>query len=169
MRRQSTEPIDSPAVARRWLQQREAQWAGGQAYSFAVVRAPGGEGGAVGPDGAATSDAGGDDTVLGSVTVGRVDRVHATGWVSYWTVLPARGRGVATAGCRALATWAFDVLDLYRLELGHRVDNPASCRVATASGFLPEGRQRGKLRYDGVRYDVELHARLASDPDPAAG
>ncbi|MGY3058429.1 hypothetical protein ACVWZD_002674 [Streptomyces sp. TE3672] len=30
-----------------------------------------------------------------------------------------------------------------------------------------EGLQRQKLAYDGVRYDVELHARPATDPEPA--
>ncbi|GGR88896.1 hypothetical protein GCM10010252_29710 [Streptomyces aureoverticillatus] len=30
-----------------------------------------------------------------------------------------------------------------------------------------EGRQRQKLAYDGVRHDVELHARLATDPEPS--
>ncbi|WP_235994945.1 GNAT family N-acetyltransferase [Nonomuraea montanisoli] len=52
---------------------------------------------------------------------------------------------------------------LFRLELGHRVDNPASCRVAAKAGFLAEGIERGKLVYDGVRHDVERHARLATD------
>jgi RimJ/RimL family protein N-acetyltransferase len=52
---------------------------------------------------------------------------------------------------------------LFRLELGHRVNNPASCRVASRAGFAVEGLERQKLLYDGVRYDVELHARLATD------
>ncbi|MFJ7220386.1 GNAT family N-acetyltransferase [Streptomyces sp. NPDC098090] len=51
--------------------------------------------------------------------------------------------------------------------MGHRTNNPASCKVARAAGFVVEGIQRQKLAYDGVRYDVELHARLATDPEPA--
>lgn len=72
-------------------------------------------------------------------------------------------RAFAPAGVRALARWAFDELGLYRLELGHRTDNPASCRVATRSGFAPEGIERARLRYGALRYDVERHARLADD------
>ncbi|MFC9227573.1 GNAT family N-acetyltransferase [Streptomyces decoyicus] len=78
----------------------------------------------------------------------------------------ARGKGVATHGCRALANWCFADLGLFRLELGHRTNNTASCRVAHAAGFAPEGLQRQKLAYDGIRYDDELHARLATDPPP---
>jgi RimJ/RimL family protein N-acetyltransferase len=74
---------------------------------------------------------------------------------------------VATAAVRAVAGWAFQDVGLFRLELGHRTNNPASCRVAVGAGFVVEGLERGKLRYDGVRYDVELHARLATDPPPA--
>jgi RimJ/RimL family protein N-acetyltransferase len=70
---------------------------------------------------------------------------------------------VATAGVRALAVWCFAELGLHRLGLGHRTDNPTSCRVATAAGFAVEGVQRAKLRYGVTRYDVELHARLATD------
>lgn len=147
MRGQAAESIDSMEAASRWvaqqIQRREAE----AAFAFAVV------------DGA--------EEVLGNMSVGAVDRRHATGWVSYWTTPAARGRGVAARACRALSRFAFDEEGLFRLELGHRVNNPASCRVATAAGFLVEGLERQKLSYDGVRYDVELHARLATDPEPS--
>ncbi|MFF3895099.1 GNAT family N-acetyltransferase [Streptomyces sp. NPDC001812] len=149
MRGQSGEPVDSVRAAERWTTARDEQWAAGSAFSFAVV------------------DGGG--LVLGQVCVGPVDRRHATGWVSSWTTATARGRGTASRACRAVARWAFDDAELFRLELGHRVNNPASCAVARAAGFAVEGRQRQKLAYDGVRHDVELHARLATDPEPVSG
>ncbi|MGW6062222.1 GNAT family N-acetyltransferase [Streptomyces sp. NPDC055189] len=144
MSRQSDEPVDSRESASRWIARREEEERAGTAYSFAVVD--------------------GNDTPLGNVAVGAVNHVHATGWVSYWTAPSARGSGVASYGCDALARWAFGELGLFRLELGHRVNNPASCRVARTAGFAAEGLQRQKLAYEGIRYDVELHARLASDP-----
>ncbi|MEV8318300.1 GNAT family protein [Streptomyces sp. NPDC059900] len=144
MSRQADVPVGSSESALRWIARRGEEERAGTAYSFAVV--------------------GGDDVPMGNVAVGAVNHVHATGWVSYWTVPSARGRGVASYGCDALARWAFGELGLFRLELGHRVNNPASCRVARTAGFVPEGLQRQKLAYEGTRYDVELHARLASDP-----
>ncbi|MBL1067389.1 GNAT family N-acetyltransferase [Streptomyces sp. 7-21] len=153
MRGQSAEPVGTLAAAAAWIAGRGAEWDAGTAYSFAVAEAAG---------------PGGRGTVLGHVSVGAVNTRHALGWVSYWTVPAARGRGIASRACRAAARWAFDEAGLFRLELGHRVNNPASCAVARAAGFAVEGRQRQKLCYDGVRYDVELHARLATDPEPAA-
>ncbi|WP_189743496.1 GNAT family N-acetyltransferase [Streptomyces nojiriensis] len=146
MREQTGRPIGSPDDAERWIAERTAEWEAGSAFAFSVV------------DGA--------DTVLGQVSVGAVNRRHSVGWVSYWTTAAARGRGVASQGCRALAGWAFHEAGLFRLELGHRVNNPGSCRVAHAAGFAVEGLQRQKLAYDGIRYDVGLHARLATDPEP---
>ncbi|WP_406865065.1 GNAT family N-acetyltransferase [Streptomyces sp. HUAS MG47] len=148
MSRQAAEPIDSPGAAERWLTDRTDQWTSGTAYAFAVVDAA--------------------DTVLGQVAVGAVNHRHGTGWVSYWTTPAVRGRGVASRACRTLARWCFDDLGLYRLELGHRLDNPASCTVARAAGFTAEGVERQKLEYDGTRYDVERHARLATDAEPRA-
>lgn len=105
------------------------------------------------------------EDILGQMRV-MTQRPHGIGWVSYWTLEKHRGRGVGSIGLKLLARHCFDELDLFRLETGHRVDNPGSCRVATAAGFAVEGRERQKLLYDGVRYDTETHARLATDPDP---
>lgn len=144
MARQADRPVESRDEAASWISRRTAERAAGSAYAFAVV------------DGAGT--------VLGHAAVGAVNHVHGIGWVSYWTTPDAQGKGVATYACKAVTRWAFDDLGLFRLELGHRTNNPASCRVAEAAGFTVEGLQRQKLAYDGVRYDVELHARLATDP-----
>ncbi|MGW0786630.1 GNAT family N-acetyltransferase [Streptomyces sp. NPDC002913] len=142
MARQAGRPVTAMAEALDWVAAREEERAAGTAYTWAVVRA---------------------EVPLGSVAVAAVNHVHNTGWVSYWTVEAARGRGVAVAGVRALSCWAFGELGLYRLELGHRTNNPASCAVALRAGFAAEGIDRQKLRYGDRRYDVERHARLASD------
>jgi RimJ/RimL family protein N-acetyltransferase len=134
--------LDTEHAAAEWVRVQQDRWEADLAYSYAVT---------VGAD------------LVGSVTVSSVDRRHLTGWVSYWTCAAAQGRGNATAACRLLAEWAFSDLGLFRLELGHRVNNPASCKVASRAGFSVEGLERQKLLYDGVRYDVELHARLATD------
>jgi RimJ/RimL family protein N-acetyltransferase len=148
MERQAGAVIGTAEDAAAWVRVRQEHWQAGSAYSFAAV----------------ANDGGGLGGVLGGVMVSSVDRRHLTGWVSYWTTAAARGRGVATSACLALSEWAFSDLGLFRLELGHRVNNPASCKVASRAGFRAEGRERQKLLYDGVRYDVELHARLATDP-----
>ncbi|MEU8244861.1 GNAT family protein [Nonomuraea sp. NPDC048916] len=136
MRTQAPWPIVTLKDATGWI----ASWSG-VGHAFAVTL---------------------DGQVVGNVAVTGID-VHDNGWVSYWTVPAARGRGVATAATGELARWAFRERGLFRLELGHRTDNTASCRVATKAGFRPEGVERAKLSHDGFRYNVERHARLATD------
>lgn len=107
-----------------------------------------------------------DGRAVGNVGLSHVEHVHDTAWVSYWLAASVRGRGLATRALASVTRWAFEDLALHRLELGHRTNNPASCRVASAAGFAPEGIERAKLRYGTERFDVETHARLRSDPDP---
>lgn len=102
---------------------------------------------------------------VGNVGASAIEFRHGTAWMHYWLSPVARGKGYATGALVAVSDWAFEN-GLYRLELGHRVNNPASCRVATAAGFQAEGIEREKLRYGSDRYDVETHARLAADPAP---
>jgi RimJ/RimL family protein N-acetyltransferase len=42
-------------------------------------------------------------------------------------------------------------LGLFRLGLGHQVNNPSPRAVASRSGFAAEGIERQKLRYGSVR------------------
>lgn len=107
-----------------------------------------------------------DGRLVGAVAITHIEDRHRTGWVSYWLLPRARGLGLARRAVATVATWAFDVRGVERLELGHRTANPASCAVAVAAGFRAEGVERGKLLYDGVRHHVETHARLGTDPVP---
>ncbi|MFZ8757739.1 GNAT family N-acetyltransferase [Microbacterium sp. HMH0099] len=108
-----------------------------------------------------------DDVAVGNVGASAIEFRHGTAWMHYWLSSAARGRGYATSALVSVSDRAF-ADGLHRLELGHRVNNPASCRVATAAGFRAEGIEREKLRYGTARYDVETHARLATDPAPHA-
>lgn len=113
-----------------------------------------------------------DGVACGNVAVTDISRGHDTGWVSYWLAPEIRGRGLAERAVATLARYALTPqaqggLGLYRLELGHRTNNPASCAVAGRAGFLVEGLERAKLCYGDERFDVETHARLVTDPVPA--
>jgi ribosomal-protein-alanine N-acetyltransferase len=103
---------------------------------------------------------------VGNVAVSHMEHRCDTGWVSYWLAEDVRGRGLATRAVATVAGWAFAEQDLFRLELGHRVSNDASCGVAMRAGFATEGVERQKLKQGEQRYDVETHARLRTDRYP---
>lgn len=106
-----------------------------------------------------------DNVAIGNVGLSGIERRHGTAWASYWLASSHRGHGLAARALATVASVAFQE-GLFRIELGHRVNNPASCKVAVRAGFVPEGIERQKLRYGDQRFDVETHARLLTDPAP---
>lgn len=149
--------------ARVWLLPRLTGWSAGVA-PFAVVDTGGSDPGpGPGPGG----------TLLGYVGLRDINRVPDQAVAAYWVTPAARGRRIGARALDAVARWAFaptaaDGLGLHRLSLDHSLANEASCRVALAAGFRPEGTARQSfLDPAGERHDSHLHARLASDPTPA--
>lgn len=76
--------------------------------------------------------------------------------IGYGVLPEFRGRGFTTRALRLLAGWAFSRTPIVRLELGCKIDNVASARVALAAGFVQEGRRAGRLRNPDGSYSDEL-------------
>ena len=79
--------------------------------------------------------------------ISNIEHRHETGWAYYWLGADVRSYGIASRALASTADWAFSDTGLYRLELGHRVKYPASCRVAGRAGFIAEGVEREKIQY----------------------
>jgi RimJ/RimL family protein N-acetyltransferase len=109
---------------------------------------------------AAVDDAG---QFLGLALVPRIEREAQTAELGYIVAPAARGRGVATAALRLLTAWAFEELDMLRLELLIGSANEPSRRVAQRNGYRREGLFRSFYVKQGMRDDVEIWSRLAGD------
>ncbi len=81
--------------------------------------------------------------------------------MSYWVSPQARGVGAASLATAALSDWLLKDLGLHRLELGHSVLNPASCRVALKAGYAPEGTMRSALLHSDGWHDMHWHSRIS--------
>ena len=106
---------------------------------------------------------GDDGQFLGLALVPRIEREAQTAELGYIVAPTARGRGVATATLGLLTEWAFAELDMLRLELLIESANEPSKRVAERNGYRREGVLRSLFVKPGVRRDVEMWSRLASD------
>ncbi|MFD9066808.1 GNAT family N-acetyltransferase [Kitasatospora purpeofusca] len=138
-----------PAAALTWLAAREDSWDKGTAAPFAVLDAA-------------------DGALLGCVNLRWTDRADGLAMIGYWAPPAGRGRGVIGRATRAVTAWGFRTADARRIEVAHAVGNDASCRLALKCGYLPEGTLRASFRFgDGTYHDEHLHARLATDPEPA--
>ena len=84
--------------------------------------------------------------------------------VSYFLRASARGRGLATRAVRLVAGWAFDELEVARIELRVHPENLASLRVADRAGFTREGVERASRAWpDGSRFDSVVYSLLPGD------
>ncbi|MCS0603136.1 GNAT family N-acetyltransferase [Streptomyces sp. LP11] len=118
LRRWTSLAVDDEAGAARWIGEQRRGRETAERFAFAVT------------------DTGA--RLLGHVVLRRTPADPSTAEVGYWTAAPARGRGVAPRALRTLTDWAFAAFapdGLTRLELLHRVDNEASCRVARKCGY----------------------------------
>jgi RimJ/RimL family protein N-acetyltransferase len=105
-----------------------------------------------------------DGRVVGSVGM-QVDR-RENGEVGYWCAADARRRGLVTRALRLLCRYAFDELEMRRLEAVVDPENIASQRVAEKVGFRREGVMRSHMQHpDGRRRDSVLYSLLPGELD----
>jgi ribosomal-protein-alanine N-acetyltransferase len=95
-----------------------------------------------------------DDALVGGVTLSNIRRgVAQTASLGYWAAQVHAGRGYITAAVRAVVRYAFEDLDLHRVEAACQPDNMASRRVLEKCGFAHEGMARAYLKINGAWRD----------------
>jgi ribosomal-protein-alanine N-acetyltransferase len=84
---------------------------------------------------------------VGNVKIGPIDPHHLVADVSYFIGdRAAWGKGYGTEAVRLATRFAFDRLDLHRVQAGFYETNVGSQRVLQKAGFTYEGRLQKKLR-----------------------
>jgi RimJ/RimL family protein N-acetyltransferase len=141
--------VPSPWVEgfeRTWLERYEQGHEDGTRAGFAIV-----------------DDA--DGTFLGLIALVEIDREGREAEAGYIVAPQARGRGIGARALRLLTVWALRELELERVELRITAGNVPSERVAERSGFVREGVLRSVHFKQGLRNDLAVYSRLASDPE----
>jgi RimJ/RimL family protein N-acetyltransferase len=85
---------------------------------------------------------------------------HKRAEIGYWLVPSARGRGVGRTAVSLLVGWAFDELELERVEITTTPDNGPARALAGSLGFNEEGVMIARNLERGRRVDVMILARL---------
>jgi RimJ/RimL family protein N-acetyltransferase len=101
---------------------------------------------------------------LGLAALVHLEREERQAEAGYIVAPEARGRGIAARALRLLTDWALTELALERVELRITAENLPSIRVAERCGFVREGVLRSVHFKRGMRADVAVYSRLASDP-----
>jgi RimJ/RimL family protein N-acetyltransferase len=102
-----------------------------------------------------------DGALLGSIGLWIIK--PNVGEIGYWTAAEARGHGYTPRAVRLLSKWAFEELNLARLQLGTFPGNRPSERVAEKVGYTSEGVLRSYMEQRGERRDVRMWSLLPGD------
>jgi RimJ/RimL family protein N-acetyltransferase len=103
------------------------------------------------------------NVVLGGASLHNVEMDQGRAAIGYWLASHARGRGVATHAVRLISRWAFEELQLARLDLTCGPDNRASQAVAERCGFTREGILRSHIPFKGTRRDSVVFSLLPGE------
>jgi RimJ/RimL family protein N-acetyltransferase len=103
------------------------------------------------------------DRFLGSVILHSFEWEHRRCEVGFWLVPAARGRGVGSRAISRTVSWAFDTLDLLRIEMTTTPDNLAVSALARRLGFTREGVLRRRNVERGNRVDVVFFGVLREE------
>lgn len=100
---------------------------------------------------------------IGWCSTFRWNPVYRSLGIGYCLDEPAWGKGYATEAVGAMLHWAYDALDLNRVEAELDTRNAASARVLEKLGFEREGLRREDCVVDGEVSDSWIYGLLRRD------
>lgn len=134
-------------MAEGWIAGHPALWEAGSSVTFAITHSAHGLCGAVGL---------------------QLTPAHHRAELGYWIAQPYWGQGFATEAVQAVLRFAFEDLQLNRVQASHLPRNPASGRVMQKVGMLREGLHRERYLKGEQFQDVVEYALLRREWDPNA-
>jgi ribosomal-protein-alanine N-acetyltransferase len=102
-----------------------------------------------------------DDKVIGGIGLEpREDVYRKTALLGYWLSEELWGRGIITQAVKLITQYAFESLDLIRIQAGILSTNPASMRVLEKAGYVKEGISRNAVIKNGEIVDEHVYAMV---------
>ena len=100
-------------------------------------------------------------TLLGTITLSGIDHANRVAQLGMSLPDPERwGHGYGTEAVELLLGFAFDDMNLHRVEMGVFAFNARAIACYEGVGFVHEGTHREYLRRDGQRHDMHLYGIL---------
>lgn len=103
------------------------------------------------------------DSFGGSIGLHKIDRQNGIARIGYWIDAGFEGRGIVTRAVKVLVDYAFQELNLNRIEIRCAPQNAASRAIPQRLRFTEEGTQREVLALHGGFQDLIMYAMLARD------
>ena len=110
-----------------------------------------------------------DDTLIGTVTLFHPDFTHHRVEIGYALGRPHWGKGYMQETLAAVINYAFNVLNLHRIEADVDPRNAASIRTLERLGFQREGYLRERWHVNGEIQDAFFYGLLRPDWESSNG
>lgn len=101
--------------------------------------------------------------IVGMIDFLYVDQINLKTELACWLAKSHMGKGVMTKATKAVVDFAFNELDLNRVEIRSAVDNLRSRAIPERLGFINEGRLREVEKINGEYYDHICYSMLSRD------
>jgi ribosomal-protein-serine acetyltransferase len=105
-----------------------------------------------------------DERLIGSIGFVEFDWAVRSTEIGYWLDSGEVGRGIITRACRALILYAFEELEMNRIEIRCSAENLRSAAVPERLGFKKEAVLRQSELRNGRLHDFNIYGLLAEDP-----
>ena len=105
----------------------------------------------------------GSDRLIGAVTLSGIDRRQGRAEIGYSLQSAHWGHGYAQEAMRQVLSFAFETLNLRRIEADIDPRNGPSCGLVERLGFIQEGLLRARWDVAGEICDSAMYGLLAQD------
>ncbi|CEG21652.1 Spermidine N(1)-acetyltransferase [Planococcus massiliensis] len=105
-----------------------------------------------------------NENFMGVYAIEDIAWSHRVGWLSIALGSDYQGSGCGTEAMKLLMNYAWNELNLHRLQLTVFEYNKPAIAIYEKLGFQKEGVFREFLQRDGKRFDMYLYGKLASEP-----
>lgn len=103
------------------------------------------------------------EELIGAIDLHEIDWANGSARIGYWLDKAHTGQGIMTRAVHVLTEYAFDALDLHRVEIRVATENTASRRIPERLGFTLEGVLRDVQRLRGRYLDHALYASIRQE------
>lgn len=94
------------------------------------------------------------DELIGSVGLVRIDKKHHVAEIGFWLRRSYQGKGFMSTSARSFISFAFETLQLNRLEMRIPQANPKATYIPKALGFTLEGTLKQAVYKKNTYLDV---------------
>lgn len=102
------------------------------------------------------------DQLIGAVGLHNIDFLNHSTSAGYWLDKEHEGQGIMTKSVKTLIDYAFQILNLHRIEIRCAVHNIQSQKIPERFGFQKEGVVREAIHHYGEYFDAYLYGLIAS-------